>query len=60
MKNNGNSSEASVGKYKNRIAVWMNNDTLEAEKKPILTALKEYGADLERELPPYPPPDEPP
>ncbi len=39
-----------LGKYKKRIAAWMSNDTLEAEKKPILKALKEYGADLEQEL----------
>lgn len=39
-----------LGEYNKRIEAWVDNDNLEAEKKPILKALREYGAMLEETL----------
>ncbi len=39
-----------LGEYRKRIMAWMENDNLEAEKKPILKSLQEYGDMLEQEL----------
>ena len=39
-----------LGEYRKHITAWMENNELEASKKPILKALWEYGIYLEQEL----------
>lgn len=39
-----------LGEYRKRLSQWMDSDDLEAEKKPVIKALKEYGDQLEAEL----------
>lgn len=39
-----------LGEYRKRLAAWRDSEELEAEKKPIIKALEEYGDYLEAEL----------
>ncbi len=39
-----------LGEYRKRLAAWRESGDLEAEKKPIIKALEEYGNYLEKEI----------
>ncbi len=39
-----------LGEYRKRLAAWKESEDLEAEKKPIIKALEEYGDYLENEV----------
>ena len=39
-----------LGEYRKRLAAWRNSEELDAEKKPIIKALEEYGDSLEAEI----------
>ncbi|MCG8452512.1 MAG: exodeoxyribonuclease I [Spirochaetales bacterium] len=39
-----------LGEFRKRLATWRDSDELEAEKKPVIKALEEYGDALERML----------
>ncbi|MDT8298544.1 MAG: exodeoxyribonuclease I, partial [Spirochaetaceae bacterium] len=39
-----------LGEYRKRLAAWRESEELEAEKKPVIKALEEYGDQLEAEI----------
>ena len=39
-----------LGEYRKRLAAWRESEELEAEKKPVIKALEEYGDRLEAEI----------
>jgi len=39
-----------LGEYRKRLAAWKDNEDLDADKKPIIKALEEYGDYLEAEI----------
>jgi exodeoxyribonuclease-1 len=39
-----------LGEYRKRLAAWRESEELEAEKKPVIKALEEYGDRLEADI----------